>query len=243
MELSARFELKYLITLVERDLLLRELGDDLRPDAIGGGSYPVVTLYYDNPSFEIYWEHWRGVPFRRKLRVRTYGTRDGMIPPSTFLEIKRKDGPWGAKRRLRLPLALALAVADRNPSAAGPLSRADQATADEAAGMAIGRGLIPSCLMRYDRQAYARGEGEDALRLTFDQDILCREDDLVPRPDEEGIKRRVIGTDQCILEVKGTGCVPLDVARLLSRHGLQPRRFSKYAAAVAPRAHPSPSLP
>lgn len=243
MELSARFELKYLITLVQRDLLLHELRDDLRPDAIGGGSYPVVTLYYDNPSFEIYWEHWRGVPFRRKLRVRTYGTRDGTITPSTFLEIKRKDGPWGAKRRLRLPLAQALAVAGGDARAAGALGRAEQAVADEASAMVEGRGLRPRCLMRYDREAHAHGEDEGALRLTFDQNILCREDDLVPRPDEEGIKRRVIGTDQCILEVKGTGCVPLDVARLLSRHGLQPRRFSKYAAAVAPRAHPSPSLP
>lgn len=243
MDLAARFELKYLIDRAERDALLRELGGDLRPDAVGGGRYPVVTLYYDSPELDIYWEHWRGLPFRRKLRVRTYGTADGAIAPATFVEIKRKDGPWGAKRRLRLPLEAALAVAAGDPAAAGPLSRADQATAEEAAEMVAGRGLRPCCLMRYDRLAFARGEGDDALRLTFDQDLRRRGRDLVPRPDEPGFEETVVEPGLCVMEVKGHGAVPLDVARLLSRRGLQPRRFSKYAAAVAPLAHAPPPLP
>lgn len=237
MDLSARFELKYLVPTPVRDALLRDLADELRPDEVAGGRYPVVTLYYDSPDLDIYWDHWRGVPFRRKLRVRTYGTSDGSIPPATFLEIKRKDGPWGAKRRLRLALAAALAVAGGDPAAAGPLDRADQATADEAAGMASARGLRPSCLMRYDRAAYSRGEGKDALRLTFDTGLRVRGEDLVPRPDEQGFDRAVVPDGLCVMEVKGHGSVPLDVARLLSRRGLQPRRFSKYAAGVEPLAH------
>lgn len=242
MDLAARFELKYLIPRAERDALLHELGGELRPDAVGGGRYPVVTLYYDSPGLDIYWEHWRGLPFRRKLRVRSYGTADGAIAPATFVEIKRKDGPWGAKRRLRLPLESALAVAGGDPAAAGPLGRADQATAEEAAEMVARRGLRPCCLMRYDREAFARGEGEDALRLTFDQDLLRRARDLVPRPDEAGFDEAVLDPGLCVMEVKGHGAVPLDVARLLSRRGLQPRRFSKYAAAVAAVAHAHPSL-
>ncbi len=237
MDLAARFELKYLIRLGQRDALLRELAGELRPDSVGGGRYPVVTLYYDSPGFDIYWEHWRGVPFRRKLRVRTYGTGDGAIAPATFVEIKRKDGPWGAKRRLRLPLPQALAVAGGDAGAAGPLDRADRATAGEAAEMAMSLGLRPRCLMRYDREAFARGEGEDALRLTFDRDLMRREHDLVPRPDEPGFAQPVVDPGLCVMEVKGHGAVPLEIARLLARHGLQPRRFSKYAAAVAPRAH------
>jgi len=241
MDLAARFELKYLISDGERDALLRELEDGLRPDSVGGGRYPVVTLYYDSPELDIYWEHWRGVPFRRKLRVRTYGTADGAIAPATFVEIKRKDGPWGAKRRLRLPLAQALAVAGGDAGAAGPLDRGDQSVAEEVAALVAGRGLRPCCLMRYEREAFARGEGEDALRLTFDRDLRRREHDLVPRPDEPGFDHAVIDPGLCVMEIKGRGAVPLDVARLLSRHRLQPRRFSKYAAAVAPRAHPAPS--
>jgi hypothetical protein len=243
MDQSARFELKYLIPSAARDALLRELGGELTPDAVGGGRYPVVTLYYDSPDLDIYWEHWRGVPFRRKLRVRTYGSRDGAIPPATFLEIKRKDGPWGAKRRLRLPLEVALAVAAGDQGAAGALGRADRATAEEAAAMVAARGLRPCCLMRYDRLAFARGEGEDALRLTFDSGLLRREHDLVPRPDETGFDLPVVDPGLCVMEIKGHGAVPLGLARLLSRHGLRPRPFSKYAAATAPRAHPSPSLP
>lgn len=239
MDEDARFELKYLITLGERDALLAELGGELRPDEVGGGFYPVVTLYYDSPGLDVYWEHWRGLPFRRKLRVRTYGTADGAIAPATFVEIKRKDGPWGAKRRLRLPLAVALAVAGGDAAAAGPLARADRATAEEAAGMVAARALRPRCLMRYDRRAFARGEGEGALRLTFDTGLLARERELEPRPDVRDFDRAVVAGDRCVLEVKGRGAVPLDVARLLSRQGLQPRGFSKYAEAAA---HLLPSL-
>ena len=243
MDLAARFELKYLIGLGERDALLHELAGELRPDAVGGSRYPVVTLYYDSPELDIYWEHWRGIPFRRKLRVRTYGTADGAIAPATFVEIKRKDGPWGAKRRLRLPLEQALAVAGGDAGAARALDAADQATADEAASMVAGRGLRPCCLMRYAREAFVRGEGEDALRLTFDHDLMRREHDLVPRPDDPGFGQPVVDPGLCVMEVKGHGAVPLEVARLLSRRGLQPRRFSKYAAAVAPRAHATLSTP
>ena len=112
MEIAARFEHKFLIDDARRAELLARFADRLRPDTAGSadGRYPVVSLYCDTPDRRCHWEAWRGVPSRRKLRVRIYGTRDGIIPAATFVEVKHRDGRAGAKRRVRLPLADAHAL-------------------------------------------------------------------------------------------------------------------------------------
>ena len=92
MEIAARFELKYILSHAERDALLGSFPGRVLPDTLGGpsGHYPVVSLYYDSADRKCYWEAWRGVPSRRKLRLRLYGTKDGAIPAATFLEIKHR---------------------------------------------------------------------------------------------------------------------------------------------------------
>ncbi len=105
MEIAARFEHKILIDDARRAELLARFADRLLPDTTGStdGRYPVVSLYCDTPDRRCHWEAWRGVPSRRKLRVRIYGTRDGSIPSATFVEVKHRDGREGAKRRVKLP--------------------------------------------------------------------------------------------------------------------------------------------
>ena len=112
MEIAARFELKYVLPLAERDALLARFADRFRPDTLGSpsGRYPVVSLYCDTADRKCHWDAWRGVPSRRKLRLRLYGTRDGALPAATFVEIKHRDGGEGAKRRVALPLEQALAL-------------------------------------------------------------------------------------------------------------------------------------
>ncbi|NBV49512.1 MAG: VTC domain-containing protein, partial [Verrucomicrobia bacterium] len=89
MEIAARFEHKILIDDARRAELLARFADRFRPDTAGSadGRYPVVSLYCDTPDRRCHWEAWRGVPSRRKLRVRIYGTRDGSIPSATFVEV------------------------------------------------------------------------------------------------------------------------------------------------------------
>ena len=136
MEIAARFELKYVLTLAYRDALLAHFADRFQPDTLGGpgGRYPVVSLYCDSADRKCYWDAWRGVPSRRKLRLRLYGTKDGAIPAATFLEIKHRDGGEGAKRRVQLPLGQALAFAN---GAAAP-----EAAPTEARILAEARRLI-----------------------------------------------------------------------------------------------------
>jgi hypothetical protein len=234
MEIAARFELKYVLPLAERDALLAGFGEQFQPDTLGGatGRYPVVSLYCDSPGRKCYWDAWRGVPSRRKLRLRLYGTQDGSLPAATFLEIKQRDGGEGAKRRVLLPLEQALALINAGEvPAAGP---AEARILEEARRLISDEGFRPTCVIRYDRHAYRFLDlaGHEQLRITFDHDVRCRFDDLTPRAGDDRCARPVLADDLCLMEVKGATSAPYDFAAYLSARGIFPRSFSKYSESI-----------
>ena len=53
-----RFEMKFVITREQRDLLMPILMPHLRADVNAGDDafYPIISLYYDNPDRDCYWE-------------------------------------------------------------------------------------------------------------------------------------------------------------------------------------------
>jgi hypothetical protein len=235
MEIAARFEHKILIDDARRAELLARFADRMLPDMTGSadGRYPVVSLYCDTSDRRCHWEAWRGVPSRRKLRVRIYGTRDGIIPPATFVEVKHRDGKAGAKRRVRLPLAEACAlVGGADVTSPDP---ADERILAEIRKMVADDGYAPACVIRYDRCAYrfCDGHGVEQLRVTFDQSIRARFDRLTPVVDDEGCDLAVLPRDQAVMEVKGSTSVPYELAAYLGSAGLHPRPFSKYSASIS----------
>ena len=154
MEIAARFELKYILSLAERDALLAHFPGRILPDILGGpsGHYPVVSLYCDSADRRCYWDAWRGVPSRRKLRLRLYGTKDGAIPAATFVEIKHRDGGEGAKRRVQLSLDQALALI--NGGEVPTTGLAEARILEEARQLVVDEAFRPACVIRYDRAAY-----------------------------------------------------------------------------------------
>lgn len=234
MEIAARFELKYVLPLAERDALLARFADRFRPDTLGSptGRYPVVSLYCDSADRKCYWDAWRGVPARRKLRLRLYGTLDGSLPVATFVEIKHRDGGEGAKRRVPLPLEQALALVDGGQ--VPPAGPAEARILQEASRLVADEGFRPACVIRYDRQAYRfiGADGAEQLRITFDQGIRARFDKLTPRPEDDGCALPVLADGLCLMEVKGATSAPFDFAAHLSSRGIFPRSFSKYSESV-----------
>ena len=246
MEIAARFELKYVLPLAERDALLARFAGRFQPDTLGGpaGRYPVVSLYCDSADRRCYWDAWRGVPSRRKLRLRLYGTRDGAIPSATFVELKHRDGGDGSKRRVLLTLAEAVAFV--NGELPGDRRAADTRILEEAGRLVRDEGFRPACVIRYDRHAYRLTDdaGREQLRITFDQDIRCRFDDLAPLPEDGKCALPVLDPGCCLMEVKGATAVPYDFAAFLSARGIFPRSFGKYSESVSRYgATPAPSAP
>jgi hypothetical protein len=235
MEIAARFELKYVLPLTERDALLARFVDRFQPDTLGGptGRYPVVSLYCDTLDRKCHWDAWRGVPSRRKLRLRLYGTKTGETPAATFLEIKHRDGGEGAKRRVPLPTAQACAFVNGGeiPTATNP---ATARIIEEARRLVVDEGFQPACVIRYNRHAYrlVGSDGTEQLRITFDHDIHARFDDLTPHPEDDRCTLVVLEKGLCLMEVKGATAAPYDFAAYLSARGVFPRSFSKYSESV-----------
>jgi len=236
MDTGDRFEHKFLIRRADRDALLGRLAGQLLADTHGGsdGHYPIVSLYYDSPDLRCYWDNWRGLPSRRKLRVRVYGSLDGAIPPTSFIEVKHKADGRGVKRRIQTTLERALAVTQGGAPDA-TFSAHDLRIAEEVRRLVALEGFRPSCVMRYDRHAYflslpeEEAAGREPLRVTFDHDIAVRFDELTPIVDDRRFSQYILPADHCIMEVKGAGAVPYAFAAHLSALRLYPRQFSKYS--------------
>jgi hypothetical protein len=224
-----RFEIKFVITREQRDTLMPHLLPRLRADENAGDNafYPIVSLYYDNEDRDCYWEKIRSFGNRRKLRVRVYGSLDGALPPTCFVEVKHKCDGRGVKRRVRLPLELALAAAD-GKTLDCPLSFQDQRTIEEVHRLVYDRHFRRCCCMRYDRQAFADKDPESDLRITFDTGIAYRMDDLTPVPDDPNFTNYMLPDGYSVMEVKVTGAVPYWLTRMLGEHGCILQSHSKY---------------
>lgn len=228
-----RFEMKFAVSAAQRAALMTQLGPHLRSDenAGPGARYPVVSLYYDNAERDCYWERARSLPSRRKLRVRVYGSRDGAVPPVSFIEIKHKCDGRGVKRRVPLPLVQALRVCDGFQPDGVTISDSDRRIIAEVHDLVIHRGYRPVLVMRYDRTAYAAIDPGSDLRVTFDEGIRARLDHLTPDPDDRrfAADAEANGDGTAVMEIKVTGCVPYWLSRTIAATGCRLQSHSKYS--------------
>jgi hypothetical protein len=113
-----------------------------------------------------------------------------------------------------------------------PSSRSAARLAAEVQTYVGEQGLRPSLLVRCERQAFVgRGEWAD-LRVTFDENIGWRADDLTLRPRDRRMAGLVLGTDPCVLEIKVDAAVPRWLADAVAELALVPRSHSKYSAGL-----------
>lgn len=228
-----RFEMKFVITREQRDALMPRLLPHLRADANAGDNafYPIISLYYDNADRDCYWEKIRGQGSRRKMRVRVYGSLDGKVPPTSFIEVKHKCDSRVVKRRAQMTLEEALQVgAGEMP--AKELSFADRKVVEEIHKLVRERRFRPHCCMRYDRQAFADVNPASDLRITFDTGIGFRMDELLPQPDDRAFSQYLLREGESVMEVKVTGSVPFWLPRMLGSAGCILTSHSKYCNAL-----------
>jgi hypothetical protein len=227
-----RFELKFVIHVRQRDALRDDLSANMRTDTHGqhDGYYRVTSLYYDTPQVSCFWSKVEGIRFRRKLRLRVYGPHVNADSTPVMAEIKQRINRTVQKRRVCLPLQRAYALAEGEDT--GPYDdRRDAAVAAEIGYLARSLHLKPACVISYFRQAWVGSDYEPGLRITFDQDLVCRGPELGLRA---GLSDHLFAPpDWLIMEVKVNEAVPLWVTRLLARHGCHLRRISKYCEGLA----------
>jgi hypothetical protein len=231
-----RFEMKFVITPAQRAVLMVKLESRLRPDVNGGDgpTYPIVSLYYDNDERDCYWEKVRGVASRKKLRVRVYGSSDGRVPPTAFIEVKHKCEGRGVKRRVQLPIEQALRIGEGLWPDGLNLGELDRRVIREVHDIVDRRKFRPALVMRYTRSAYCSSDSASDLRVTFDTGIFCRIDNLIPEPDDRRFDaaNEMHPDGEAVLEVKITGCIPYWLSRMIVEAGCRLQSHSKYSNAL-----------
>lgn len=227
-----RIEIKGMLGTAGARGLARQLRARMDVDAHGDaeGRYPIVSLYYDTPSFDVYWDRVRGIASRRKLRVRLYGGLDAPVPPICFVEVKQKYYGRVAKRRLVLEPAAALDLCGGGAIPDG-LTPGERAVAREVQGLVAAEGLRPTCLVRYLRQALLGREDAPDLRVTLDTHLRCSATDLDPRRVGEAVGTGLLDEGLALLEIKVDHAVPLWLAVATRAAGMSARSVSKYALA------------
>jgi hypothetical protein len=228
-EIFRRKEQKYLITTAQYLDLVRQMSPYMRADKYGiDGKYTVTSLYFESPDHRIYYETKNKLRFRQKLRLRVYDNAN--IHSTAFFEVKQKHKKVVNKRRMRLSLAEAYRYL--NHSTPVPLETFETSNAQVLREIDHFRQLFnlkPEMIVSYDRHAF-HGIHDTELRVTFDLNLRCRNDDLAVENGPQG--ESFIDDNLVVLEVKVNDSVPLWFTRILQDLNCEQRSASKFCTSL-----------
>ncbi|WP_322353758.1 polyphosphate polymerase domain-containing protein [Paratractidigestivibacter sp.] len=213
-----RYETKFLLDGDQRSSLEELVAANMVPDEHGPST--VRNVYYDTPTALLARRSAEHPDYKEKVRTRCYGTPHPFDP--VFVELKKKCDGVVYKRRCEL------APADAAELLAGRGRPRTQIERELDWTCRRYEGLRPCAYLAYDRVAY-HGRSDFDLRLTFDQRVRVRWDDVALCGPDVG--RLVLPEGTSILEVKTPRAFPLWLARYLSAAGIRKRSISKYGRA------------
>ncbi len=225
-----RYEIKYLLDEMKVPALREQLAAHMSADPYSPrGGYPVTSLYYDTPDLRFYWEKIEGLRFRRKLRMRLYGTPSECTEDTPVqVEIKQRVNRVTQKRRLALPYGTARRWLDqREPISCSP---AERPFVDEVAMLVGNLDLRPIVTTGYLREAFIGREADLGLRVTIDHKVHGRDRDF--HFGSGATNRYTIPPKLAIVEIKANERVPYWVTDLAARADMSVVRISKYCQSV-----------
>src|SRR5699024_8412698 len=139
------------------------------------GKYTVTSLYFDNADHLIYFETKNKLRFRQKLRLRIYDQTN--LNDAAFFEVKQKHKKVVNKRRMILPLGEAYRYFTNDIEPLESYKTSNTQVFREIDHFRHLYQLQPEMIISYDRHAL-HGIDNDELRVTFDLNLRCRNDDL-----------------------------------------------------------------
>lgn len=211
-----RYEKKYMLTPEKHKHFLERVENYIEPD-----EYPrstVCSIYYDSWDYHLIRHSIDKPVYKEKLRLRSYGVPGENDP--VFLELKKKFKGVVYKRRAIMPAAAAeaylagKAVPDREGQV---INEIDWFLRENRPS--------PKVLIACDRSSH-RGREDKELRITFDENIRWRQEDLSLTAGSHG--ELLVEDGGVLMEIKIPGAAPMWLARMLSELEIFPVSFSKY---------------
>lgn len=215
-----RYELKYMLTLEQKERIVKAMRPYMALDKYGRTT--IRNLYFDTDDYLLIRRSIEKPAYKEKLRVRSYAkaTEDSTV----FVELKKKYKKVVYKRRISLPHneAMQWVTGDRH------CHKHTQICDEVDYFLDYYKNLHPTVYLSYEREAFYSKDGSD-FRVTFDENILCRRDNLSLA--EEPYGTRILEDGKVLMEIKCSGGIPLWMSHVLSEERIFKTSFSKYGTA------------
>lgn len=215
-----RYEIKYILTRAQKEKVLQAIAPYMSLDQYGRST--IRNIYFDTDNYRLIRRSIDNTGYKEKLRIRSYHRA---TPESTvFVELKKKYRSIVSKRRISLSEEQAMAWMQ----GAGLGAEESQISNEIDYFMSYYKTLRPTAFLSYERKAYYAHNGSD-FRITFDDTILCRQEDICLESDIYGTP--LLPADTILMEIKCAGGIPLWMTQILSEEKLYKTSFSKYGTA------------
>ncbi|MCM1258744.1 MAG: polyphosphate polymerase domain-containing protein [Roseburia sp.] len=215
-----RYELKYMLTEEKKSKVLEAMAPHMALDEFGRST--IRNIYFDTDNYHLIRHSIEKPAYKEKLRIRSYS--QAASGSAVFVELKKKYQHVVYKRRVSMPEKEAMAwVCQRHHC-----SMASQISEEIDYFLDYYGALQPAVFLSYEREAYYSKDNSD-FRITFDNNILCRQCDLSLRSQVYGAP--ILPEGMVLMEIKCSGGIPLWMTRALTEECIYKTSFSKYGTA------------
>lgn len=222
-----RYELKYMLTQEQKNKVLKAMELYMALDKYGRTT--IRNIYFDTNNYRLIRQSIEKPVYKEKLRIRSYSraTTDSTV----FVELKKKYKHVVYKRRISLPEeeAMEWVCGEHHCHANTQISEEVDYFMD------YYETLHPVVFLSYEREAYYAKDKSD-FRVTFDDTILCRQEDLSLESEVYGTP--ILPDGMVLMEIKCSGGIPLWMAHVLSEEHIYKTSFSKYGTAYETMIYP-----
>lgn len=215
-----RYEMKYLLNSQQKQKILQSMESHMKLDIYGRTT--IRNIYFDTDTFRLIRRSLEKPAYKEKLRIRSYKPAAPEDP--VFVELKKKYKSVVYKRRLSLTEKEAM-----HSFMQGKPLPVESQIGEEIEYFRNYYGVLnPTVFLSYEREAYYALDGSD-FRVTFDEDILCREKDFSLGSEIYG--ETLLGDGQTLMELKTSGGIPLWMSHALAENRIFKTSYSKYGTA------------
>lgn len=211
-----RVEAKYIINKSQQEKLLDRITSLIEYDEFPHSE--ISSVYFDTDDYRLISASLEKPAYREKLRLRSYGLKDGNS--EVFLELKKKYLGVTYKRRKAMRYFEALDLVKE-----GIKPDDDQITNELAYMFQRYPDLKERVLICYSRDSYV-GKNDSNLRVTFDYDVRYSLND--PSLQNSKPESVLSDDDMIIMEIKTLNAMPLWLSHVLDEFRIFPGNYSKY---------------
>ena len=219
METFERVEQKYILTRAQQAALLERCQGHLEPAEYFHSN--VLSIYYDTPDDLLIRNSVEKPMYKEKLRLRAYHVpKQG---DKIFIELKKKYDGVVYKRRTQLVYDELLEKGIQGSSYDNEQIGKEIRWFDS-----FYKDLEPKILISTHRTSFIDHEDDD-LRITFDDEVTYRYDDLDLRDGIDG--EDLLRNGEVIMEIKINRAMPLWLSKVINELSIYPHSYSKYGTA------------